>query len=619
MPWATPTYFRGGGSQIAVDAGGSIYATGSTTAADFDTTEGAFDRTYGGGTCDSSPCMDAVVFKFGPATSRPTPTPTPTATSTRTTTPTPTPTRTKTPTITLTPTNTPTPRPPIVESIDPASAGQGPNVDVTIYGYFFQPGASAYIGQSTLRQLQFLGAETSPPHRWRLKGTLAGGLAPGQYDVTVVNPDGKSGVLDNGFTVGTDFSAGVGGAAVSAGGYTWNGVISANHPSMPVLAGGGEVVVEIPVYGAAPTSASLLNGGAWLSDLTRVKDIAGGGLYRGTATIVVGAPAGQAFLLQVRIVLPDGTIITVDVFGAWFESIDPSGQITDANTGAPLPGASVALYQRSAGTGDRLWNASPYGEVNPQATGPDGRYAWTTSAGSFYVTASKLCYRDATSRVVSVPPPVTDLNLSLSPVACSPIALGAVSASDETGRPADLLAPGANVRLQAFIRSNAAAGAANSTDGAAAIAAYRLALLDAAGQVVPALSKNGTIALAPGDNTVELAGQLPTGMEGEYTFGAWVTYAEQTTFQGVKFDVRQERARVGLWLPFILRDFGGSSVATATPTRTPTASRTATATATRTPTSGLPVSPTPTPTYAALARPPPPRPPPRPLARRRSR
>jgi len=95
----------------------------------------------------------------------------------------------------------PTPMPPIVESIVPASAVPGSSVQVTIYGYFFQPGASPYIGRTLLGNVEYLGAETTVPHRWRLRATVPASLAAGVYDVTVVNPDGKAGLLPRGFTV----------------------------------------------------------------------------------------------------------------------------------------------------------------------------------------------------------------------------------------------------------------------------------------------------------------------------------------------------------------------------------------------------------------------------------
>ena len=58
-------YFRGG---IAVDSTGNAYVVGDTTSPNFPTTPGAFQMTYGGGTCgappNTFPCPDAFVSKL---------------------------------------------------------------------------------------------------------------------------------------------------------------------------------------------------------------------------------------------------------------------------------------------------------------------------------------------------------------------------------------------------------------------------------------------------------------------------------------------------------------------------------------------------------------------------
>ena len=102
---------------------------------------------------------------------------------------------------TPTPGPSPTPSFPIVESIEPSSTTVGTEVEVIIYGYFFEAGASPYVGYTLLTDVEYLGPEISPPHRWRIQATVPGSLESGVYDVTVVNPDGLSGVLTDGFTV----------------------------------------------------------------------------------------------------------------------------------------------------------------------------------------------------------------------------------------------------------------------------------------------------------------------------------------------------------------------------------------------------------------------------------
>jgi hypothetical protein len=70
------TLLRGGGSGqgifkgaggIAIDSSHSVYVGGITTSTAFPTTTGAFDRTFGGGTCNtfgSGPCLDGFVSKL---------------------------------------------------------------------------------------------------------------------------------------------------------------------------------------------------------------------------------------------------------------------------------------------------------------------------------------------------------------------------------------------------------------------------------------------------------------------------------------------------------------------------------------------------------------------------
>jgi hypothetical protein len=55
------------GTGIAVDSSGNAYVTGTTASANFPTTTGALQTTFGGGTCGTAPCSDAFVAKLGPA------------------------------------------------------------------------------------------------------------------------------------------------------------------------------------------------------------------------------------------------------------------------------------------------------------------------------------------------------------------------------------------------------------------------------------------------------------------------------------------------------------------------------------------------------------------------
>ena len=73
------TFLGGGdsdtGNAIALDSSGNAYVTGGTGSADFPTTPGAFQMTYGGGICgvppNALPCPDAFVTKLNPTGTAP--------------------------------------------------------------------------------------------------------------------------------------------------------------------------------------------------------------------------------------------------------------------------------------------------------------------------------------------------------------------------------------------------------------------------------------------------------------------------------------------------------------------------------------------------------------------
>jgi hypothetical protein len=108
--------------------------------------------------------------------------------------------------------------------------------------------------------------------------------------------------------------------------------------------------------------------------------------------------------------------------------IDPSGFVTDACTGDPIQGVRVTLQRLVGGT----WvNADPNEQApgggpimdpqtNPLFTDEVGHYAWDVIAGTWRVSVDMAGYVAQVSREVVIPPPVTDLDLQLQPVAGCP-------------------------------------------------------------------------------------------------------------------------------------------------------------------------------------------------------
>lgn len=130
---------------------------------------------------------------------------------------------------------------------------------------------------------------------------------------------------------------------------------------------------------------------------------------------------------------------------------DPSGYITNAETGQPVVGAKVTLYQvpnwrprknatdmgvnscesnLSKASGAAWSQEAPVAQgalvnttittvsplVNTQITDGEGYYGWDVPEGCWYVTVEAEGYEDLVSPVVGVPTEVTDLDLVLTPL-----------------------------------------------------------------------------------------------------------------------------------------------------------------------------------------------------------
>ncbi len=100
--------------------------------------------------------------------------------------------------------------------------------------------------------------------------------------------------------------------------------------------------------------------------------------------------------------------------------IDPSGTILDACTDEPLVDATVTILVEI----DPLFDPGFFvpapastppliPAVNPQTTLSDGMYGWVVTAGNYKVLAEKLGYISTESDSLTIPPAVTDLNISL--------------------------------------------------------------------------------------------------------------------------------------------------------------------------------------------------------------
>ncbi|MBX3015943.1 MAG: hypothetical protein KF832_30765 [Caldilineaceae bacterium] len=175
-------------------------------------------------------------------------------------------------------------------------------------------------------------------------------------------------------------------------------------------------------------------------------------LYQATINIPQDLPAAGSRELNAHYYC-SGQLYIVAI-APTLEFHDPSGQITDANTGQPIKNATVTLYRvpnalpdlpgqtrdcRTVDTrGGSSWNHLPSAEItsgiaidpltdalngmqqinpqaNPQLTGSEGRYAWDVVEGCWFIIVEAAGYARKISPLVGVPPAVTDLHLALAP------------------------------------------------------------------------------------------------------------------------------------------------------------------------------------------------------------
>jgi len=110
--------------------------------------------------------------------------------------------------------------------------------------------------------------------------------------------------------------------------------------------------------------------------------------------------------------------------------IDPSGYVYDNVTNERLQGVTVTAYcieyddtdtfwdrvpsESEYGT---VWNALEYNQVNPLVTDAEGRYAWDVPEGWWRVKYEKEGYETVWSEWLPVPPPQTEVNIGMTPIA----------------------------------------------------------------------------------------------------------------------------------------------------------------------------------------------------------
>lgn len=151
-----------------------------------------------------------------------------------------------------------------------------------------------------------------------------------------------------------------------------------------------------------------------------VETIASGSMAEQSPETYVGTilslqPHTGSATVRIEISCPSGPPFEA-AFGLY---IDPSGVVRNAATGAPIGGATVTLLRSESSGGpfeqvpDGSAIMSAGNRSNPDTTAADGSFGWDVIAGYYRVRAAASGCNTAETAVLAIPPPVTNLALSL--------------------------------------------------------------------------------------------------------------------------------------------------------------------------------------------------------------
>ena len=145
----------------------------------------------------------------------------------------------------------------------------------------------------------------------------------------------------------------------------------------------------------------------------------------GLAAATVGTGGMAAPALVFSLMLGSITSLSTFVYNYRMDSIvggginlkwiiDPSGYVYEATPTNRLEGVKCTIYYKeNANDTPVIWNASEYEQENPLYTNYEGKYAWDVPEGLWQVKYEKAGYKTVYSDWMEVPPPQTDVNISM--------------------------------------------------------------------------------------------------------------------------------------------------------------------------------------------------------------
>jgi hypothetical protein len=108
------------------------------------------------------------------------------------------------------------------------------------------------------------------------------------------------------------------------------------------------------------------------------------------------------------------------------QAAEPS-QVRRSGSFEAIGGAKVTLYQSEPVSGSWIiWEGSPYGQSNPQLTGPDGQFRFFAPAGKYYLEVNPPGHRGLISQIFTLTKP-TPLTAGLTAQVLPTISIGGFS------------------------------------------------------------------------------------------------------------------------------------------------------------------------------------------------
>lgn len=103
--------------------------------------------------------------------------------------------------------------------------------------------------------------------------------------------------------------------------------------------------------------------------------------------------------------------------------MDPSGYVYEGVASNRLGGVKATLfYKENENSSEEIfWDAGEYDQDNPLYTDENGCYAWDVPEGYWRVKYEKAGYETTYSAWMPVPPPQTDVNIAMAPVAAAKV------------------------------------------------------------------------------------------------------------------------------------------------------------------------------------------------------